>query len=72
MNTDLNRCLSEQELAVELGLSYWTVRQLRLQEGLPHFCCGRRVFYRWASVNDWLNQKEQNKHHPVHNPIRAI
>ena len=69
---DTNRCLSEQEVAEYLGLSYWSVRQMRLQQGLPHFKCGRRIFYRQESVQRWLEQQEQGTVTTADNPIRKI
>ena len=72
MNNTTNRCLSEQEVAEYLGLSYWSVRQMRLQQGLPHFKCGRRVFYRMETVQNWLDQQEQGKISMLENSIRKI
>lgn len=53
-----NRVLTEKELASELGLSPWTVRTLRLQQGLPHFRTAGRIFYRLESVQQWISQQE--------------
>jgi hypothetical protein len=53
------KVLSEKELAVELGLSFWTVRTLRLQSGLPHFKTAGRIFYRLSSVLQWMTEQEQ-------------
>lgn len=72
MNNTTARCLSEQEVAESLGLSYWSVRQMRLQQGLPHFKCGRRVFYRMETVQNWLQQQEQSTVSTADNPIRRI
>lgn len=68
----IQRCLSEEELAEALDLSYWTVRQMRLRQGLPHIRCGRRIFYRMSVVNDWFSQQEQGSIHPINSSIRAI
>lgn len=72
MDNSNNRCLSEQEVAQALGLSYWAVRQLRLQQGLPHFKCGRRVFYRMETVLRWLEQQESGLIATADNKIRKI
>ena len=72
MNNTTNRCLSEQEVAETLGLSYWSVRQMRLQQGLPHFKCGRRVFYRLHTVQNWLEQQELGTVTIANNAIRKI
>lgn len=72
MTNITNRCLSELEVAENLGLSYWAVRQLRLQQGLPHFKCGRRVFYRLETVLRWLERQEQGTNTTAENPIRRI
>ncbi len=55
----MNKVLNEKELGAELGLSVWTVRRLRIQEGCPHFTIGSRIFYRLGTVLDWLATKEQ-------------
>lgn len=56
----MNNCvLSEKELAVELGLSPWTVRNFRLKLGLPHFRTARRIFYRLDAVKAWMTEQEQ-------------
>ncbi len=72
MNNTTNRCLSEQEVAESLGLSYWSVRQMRLQQGLPHFKCGRRIFYRLQTVQNWLEKQEQGTVATADKPIRKI
>lgn len=57
----INKVLSEKELAVELGLSPWTVRTLRLREGgLPHFRTAGRIFYRLEAVIAWMEKMEQS------------
>ena len=59
MKTSPTAILSEKELAAQLGMSYWTIRDLRLRQGLPHFQCGRKVLYRLTTVLEWINQQEQ-------------
>ena len=70
----MNKVLSEKELALELGLSPWTVRTLRLQSGLPHFRTAGRVFYRLESVNAWMDRMESGTSdpEPVKGAIRRI
>lgn len=55
-----NTVLSEKELAQRLGLSSWTVRRMRIQEGLTHFMIGHRVFYRLESVLEWIGDRESS------------
>lgn len=50
---------SEHELAIALGLSYWTVRELRLQNAMPHFRTAHRIFYRLETVLKWLDEQEK-------------
>lgn len=69
---NINRCFSEQELAKTLNLSYWSVRNLRLQQGLPHFKCGRRVFYRMEAVRHWFALQEQSASATSIETIRRI
>lgn len=49
--------LNEKELAEKLGLSYWTVRSMRLKGNMPHIRYGGRILYSWEAVHDWLNGK---------------
>lgn len=53
------KIMNEHELAQALGLSYWTIRNLRVQKGLPHFRTAGRIFYRWDSVMQWIEQEEK-------------
>jgi hypothetical protein len=69
---NINHCFSEQELAKKLDLSYWSVRHLRLQQGLPHFKCGRRVFYRMETVQKWFDSQEQSTSATAIDKIRRI
>lgn len=36
----------------------WTIRNWRLQGGLPYFSVGHRIFYVLESVLEWLDKKE--------------
>lgn len=54
--------ISREELAIELGLASdtlarWEARQI----GPPPTRIGRRVFYRRASVQDWIAAQEQSR-----------
>ena len=69
--------LSERELAAQLGMSYWTIRDLRLRQSLPHFRCGKKVLYRLTTVLEWIEQQEyastQRGSAPANDsPIRPI
>ena len=51
---------TEIELASSLGLSPWTIRRFRLQEGMPVIAIAGRFFYRLESVLSWLASREQS------------
>ena len=53
-----NKLLTEAELAEMLGLSQWTIRRFRLNEGLPVVKLAGRFFYRMESVERWLADNE--------------
>ena len=77
MKTSPTAILSEKELAAQLGMSYWTIRDLRLRQGLPHFRCGKKVLYRLITVLEWIEQQEyastQRGSAPANDsPIRQI
>ena len=49
--------LTERECAERLGISYWTLRQMRLQEKAPHILLGHRIYYVYDTVVAWLAQQ---------------
>jgi hypothetical protein len=51
--------LSEKELSKILGLSPWTVRTMRLREGMPFLQSGSRIFYRLEKVKSWMDKQEE-------------
>ena len=53
-----DKVLNEKELADALGLSSWTVRRARLEEGMPCFKIGQRIFYRLQTVLSWIATRE--------------
>ena len=55
-NTEPQDILTEPELAEYLGVSVWTVKRLRQNEGLPvlRFKKVRSVLYYRPAVDDWL------------------
>lgn len=57
----MNKVLTDKEIAKELGLSPWTIRKWRLEGGMPFFQVGHRIFYRYDSVMDWLDEQEKGK-----------
>lgn len=52
------KLFTEKELAAELGLSPWTIRNWRLQLGMPHIRTAGRIFYRQESVVAWMDKQE--------------
>ena len=60
MEETANRVFTEKELAKYLGVSYWTVRDWRLQENDPLPTVGYgRVLYRLKTVEAWLAKSEE-------------
>ena len=52
--------ISRLDLATELGLSVDTLRRWEAQRmGPPCVRAGRKVYYRRAAVEDWLEEQEQ-------------
>lgn len=47
--------LTERECAERLGISYWTLRQMRLQEKAPHIRLGSRIYYVFETIVEWLS-----------------
>jgi predicted DNA-binding transcriptional regulator AlpA len=53
--------ISRLDLALELGLSLDTLRQWDSQSmSPPSVRAGRKVYYRRAAVEEWLEEQEQN------------
>ena len=50
--------MTETELAAYFGLSAWTIRRFRLNEGMPVVAIAGRYFYRLESVQAWLASRE--------------
>lgn len=50
---------TEKELATELGVSPWTVRNWRIKAGLPYFGTSGRIFYRMEAVREWMGDSER-------------
>ena len=44
----------ERELASNIGLSYWTVRDMRIKYGLPYVKLGSRFYYDFKDVKKWI------------------
>lgn len=58
-HTLLSGWISRLDLALELGLSVDTLARWETQRrGPPCIRAGRRVFYRRAAVQEWLNDLE--------------
>ena len=49
--------LTEKECAKRLGLSFWTLRQMRIYGNAPHIRLGQRIYYVYDSVVAWLSQQ---------------
>ncbi len=55
----MKHILNEKELASSLGISYWTIRKLRLEKKIPFLKFGSRIFYQQETIADWLKQQER-------------
>ncbi|SFM11542.1 helix-turn-helix domain-containing protein [Pelosinus propionicus] len=58
-----NTVLNDKELAKVLDptgkiVTPWSIRNWRLQGGLPSFRVGNRIFFRLESVLTWMDNKE--------------
>lgn len=49
--------LTEKECAKRLGLSFWTLRQMRIYGDAPHIRLGNRIYYVFDTVVEWLSQQ---------------
>ena len=56
--------MNQEELAAYLDpsgekITAWTIRTMRIKEGLPYFTAGRRILYRESSVLRWMDEQER-------------
>ncbi len=60
MEETANRVFTEKELAKYLGVSYWTIRDWRLQEDDPLPTLGTgKILYRLKTVEAWMARSEE-------------
>ena len=64
-----NTVLNDKELAKILDptgkiVTSWTIRNWRLQGGMPSFSVGKRIFFRLESVLAWIDKKEKGAEEP--------
>jgi excisionase family DNA binding protein len=50
------RLLSQQEAAVYLGISYWTLRDLTFRGEVPHVKIGRRILIDRLDLDAYLDR----------------
>lgn len=65
-NEKQNTVLNDKELAKILDptgkiITSWTIRNWRLQGGMPSFSVGKRIFFRLESVLTWIDKKEKDE-----------
>ena len=49
--------LTEKECASRLGISFWTLRNLRIYGHAPHIRLGTRIYYVFDAIKEWLGQQ---------------
>lgn len=62
----IDSILNDKELAKALDptgkiVTTWSIRNWRLQGGLPSFRVGNRIFFRLTSVLKWMDNRESGK-----------
>ena len=55
-NVPVPRLLSQQEAAVYLGISYWTLRDLTFRGEVPHVKIGRRILVDRLDLDAYLDR----------------
>ena len=51
--------LTEKECAERLGISFWTLRKLRVYGHAPHIRLGSRIYYVLDAIKEWLEHTAQ-------------
>lgn len=54
----MNEMLDAGKAARYLNVSKWLVYELAKQKILPHIRIGKRLFFRKATLDDWLQSQE--------------
>ena len=49
--------LTEKECAKRLGVSFWTLRQMRIYGNAPHIRLGQRIYYVYDAIVKWLEER---------------
>ena len=49
--------LTEKECAKRLGVSFWTLRQMRIYGNAPHIRLGQRIYYVYGAIVKWLEER---------------
>lgn len=49
--------LTEKECAERLGMSFWTLRQMRIHGNAPHIRLGQRIYYVYDAIVKWLEEE---------------
>jgi len=55
-NVPVPRLLSQQEAAIYLGISYWTLRDLIFRGEVPHVKIGRRILVDRLDLDAFLDR----------------
>lgn len=50
---------TEKECAKRLGVSFWTLRSLRINGNAPHVLLGSRIYYVYRTIVAWLEQQSE-------------
>lgn len=68
--------ITAQEAAKYLNISYWLVLELVKRNELPAIRAGRRVLFRVAALDEWMNKQEakvlQKPEEPGYGKIRRV
>lgn len=57
----MDKLLRGTELAEKLGVSRWTVRDWRMNKGMPAVFIGPYYRYRMSEVEEWLSKNKEGQ-----------
>ena len=59
MNSSIRTTLTAKEAAEYLGISYHLLLDLAKKSMVPHVRAGKRVLFRTSSLENWMNEQEE-------------
>lgn len=71
MNSSIRTTLTAKEAAEYLGISYHLLLDLAKKSMVPHIRAGKRVLFRTSSLENWMNEQEEQSINNDHEDLTS-